>query len=233
MSAAVLRARGLGRVVDGRTLWRGLDVELGEGGQVALVGPSGSGKSLLLRTLVGLEEMEEGAVSWWGDDLAAAHLPRLRSRAGYLHQEPAFGEGTVAEAVEKVASFAVHGDLAADGDELRRRAGDLFRRLDPEGERGDLLERDAGDLSGGERRLAALVRLLVLEPDVLLLDEPVAGLDRELAERVRELLAERTWLWVAHHADQVFPGGVEPERVVHLGGAASAAADDAGEGDDG
>lgn len=204
----LLRALGLSRTIDGRTLWRALDLELEDGEQVALVGPSGSGKSLLLRTLVALEPADKGRVSWWDESLGDADLRRLRRRVVYLHQEPAFGEGTVEDALDAVASFGVH---SLDDEERREHVRELFRRLDPDGGRGDLLRRQTGDLSGGERRMVALVRALQLAPEVLLLDEPVAGLDRELAERVRDVLSDHTWIWVAHHGDQV-----EADRVVRL-----------------
>lgn len=215
MSAeAILRARGLAFRVEGRTLWRDLDLDLSAGERLAVVGPSGSGKSLLLRTLVGLETPDAGSVSWWGDGLGDVDLPRLRARALYLRQEPAFGEGTVAEALDRIVSFrGAARDLEDDEEARRARVRDLFARLDPEGDHGDLPARDVADLSGGERRLVALVRGLLLKPDVLLLDEPVAGLDRELAQRVLELLADRTWIWVAHHDDQV-----DADRAVRLGG---------------
>lgn len=209
----ILSARGLSISVEGRTLWRDLDLKLSAGEHLAVVGPSGSGKSLLLRTLVGLETLDAGSVAWWGGDLSDVDLPALRARALYLRQEPAFGEGTVAEALDRIAAFrGAAPDQGDDSETRRERARELFARLDPDGAHGDLTARDVGDLSGGERRLVALVRGLLLRPDVLLVDEPVAGLDRKLARRVHDLLADRTWIWVAHHDDQV-----DADRVLRLG----------------
>lgn len=177
----MLEARGLGRRAGDRWLWRGLSFELPAGGRLALTGPSGAGKSRLLRCLVGLDEADEGEVRFHGRPLAEQPLPGMRARAIYLAQQPAFGEGTVEEALTEVFRLRVH----------RGRSFDRVRVvgwLEALGRGEGLLARPVSEISGGERQLAALVRALQLDPEALLLDEPAASLDAAARDGIEALL---------------------------------------------
>lgn len=209
-STALFSTHGLGRRVSERWLFRRLDLSLDPGERLGLVGPSGSGKSQLLRTLAGLEAADEGAIQRRGHPVASFDSEH-RAFALYLHQEPVFREGTVAENLELVANLAwVRRNSVAP------RGADWLRRL----ERPDLLDRDVGALSGGERRLVALARALQTSPNILLLDEPLTGLDRDAADRATRALqewqraeADHAWIWSGHHRDDLSPFA---DRVVDL-----------------
>jgi ATP-binding cassette subfamily F protein uup len=155
---------GAGTVVN-RVTWR-----LGPGDRVALVGANGSGKSTLLRLLAGELAPTTGAVQR-GETVRLAHLSQS---AGEIPQER-----TVIEAVEEVRRRAT----LAGGEELT--AGRLVERFGFRGERAITRVRD---LSGGERRRLTLMRLLMSEPNVLMLDEPTNDLDIETLTALEDLL---------------------------------------------
>ena len=198
----LLSGEGLGRRVRGGWIWRGLDVALSAGDRAALVGPSGTGKSLLLRTLCGLDHPEEGTVRFRGDLVPGTGAPSFRARVLYVQQQPVLVPGSVADNLALPLRFAVHrGRGRPDG-----RSADLFTRL---GKPREFPGQRASVLSGGEAQLVGLVRAILLDPDVLLLDEPTAHLDQETARRVEALVlewlagGERALIWTSHDRQQV------------------------------
>jgi putative ABC transport system ATP-binding protein len=198
-----VEVRGLGRRVGGRWLWRGITFTLPPGGRLALTGPSGSGKTRLLRCLVGLDEADEGEVRLLGRPLGARPLPEVRARVVYLSQHPAFGEGTVEGALRAVFRLRVHRGRAFD-------RGRVVAWLDRLGRGDALLSRPVSEISGGERQLAALVRALQLDPEVLLLDEPAASLDAEARDGLESLVdvwrdghPARAWIWTGHDIERL------------------------------
>jgi UDP-glucose/iron transport system ATP-binding protein len=211
MGVPVLRALDLGRRVGGAWLWRNLTFQLSEGEIAVLRGPSGVGKSLLYRVLVGLDRPDEGAVQFRGEPATAMPAPMLRTQVLYCPQRPLVVPGTVRTNLEVPRRFAMHGVAGEprrvpDGDtRIGARAEDLFSRL---GKDPDFLERAHDVLSGGEEQLVSLVRALLLDPVVLLLDEPTAGLDEAAALSVEQLVGEwvkagdRAVMWTGHDARQ-------------------------------
>lgn len=203
MSEAVLAARDLGRRAGERWLWRGLSLALPEGGRLALTGPSGAGKSRLMRCLVGLDDPDEGEVLFRGRPLAELSLPEMRARAVYLPQHPAFGEGTVEEALAAVFELRLHRGRSFDRD----RVVGWLERL---GRGEELLTRPVSEISGGERQLSALVRALQLDPEALILDEPAASLDAEARDGLEALVdawqdedPRRAWIQTGHDVDRL------------------------------
>ena len=182
---------------------------IAEGEKVALSGESGSGKSSLLRVLIGRHSLAEGQVVIGDLPLNRANLPAIRSRLFYLPQEiSAVGEETVREFLLEPFDFAVNRSLRFD----KKRAAAMFEhlRLRPE-----LMDSRLDSLSGGERKRVGVIRCLMLERPVLLLDEPTAGVD----ERNRDVLIDAvlslpgiTLLAVTH--DSTFAGLAD--RRLHL-----------------
>jgi thiamine transport system ATP-binding protein len=173
-----------------------MQVERGE--TVALLGPSGSGKSTLLRVIAGIIEPMSGSVLVGGRDIT--HLPtHLRSVGMVFQDEQLFPHLTVDENVS--FGLKVAGMRTA---ERRRRSQELLVAVGLDG----FANRSIENLSGGERKRVALARSLAPNPSVLLLDEPLTGLDRELHDRLAIELAavlhERgtTAVWVTHDREE-------------------------------
>lgn len=173
-----------------------LTVEPGE--TVALVGPSGVGKSTLLNVVLGFAVPDEGRVRVGGRDLAELDPERWRSRIAWVPQRPHLFAGTIAENVRLARPDADDEAVVA----ALRDAGayDFVAEL-PDGER-TLLGEDGTGLSAGQRQRLALARAFLADRPLLLLDEPTASLDGEteagIVEAVRRLAAGRTVLLVVH-----------------------------------
>ena len=166
--------RGLENRFGDILLHDGLDLDVRPGEVLGLVGSSGSGKTVLMRSIIGLNRPSAGEVRVLGQALAALHgRPRkaLLARIGVLFQNGALFSGlTVAENIALV--LKLHTGLApAQIDRLAR------QKIDMAGLPQDAADRMPAQLSGGMRTRAGLARALALDPEIVFLDEPTAGLD--------------------------------------------------------
>lgn len=206
MPEALLQVERLSRQdpLSGRNLLDDVSLDLLAGLVTALVGASGSGKTLLLRAAALLDPVDAGQVRLLGRTPRRSEIPDFRRRAVYLHQRPALSGRTVEEALRAPLELGVHRERPFD------REG-IVRRLEQLGRDATFLAQAVADLSGGESQIAALLRALQLEPSVLLLDEPTAALDPTTARAVERLLLD--WIaerperraigWVGHDVEQV------------------------------
>lgn len=173
-----------------------LTVEPGE--TVALVGPSGVGKSTLLNVVLGFARPDEGRARVGGQDLADLDPDRWRSRIAWVPQRPHLFAGTIAENVRLARPDADDRAIVAA---LRDAGAYDFVAALPDGTRTALGEDGAG-LSAGQRQRLALARAFLADRPLLLLDEPTASLDGEseagIVDAVRRLAAGRTVLLVVH-----------------------------------
>jgi len=149
---------------------------------LALSGPSGSGKTTVLRALAGLEPWAEGDLRLDEQPVQDLDMPRYRRQVLYLSQQAQLGERSVQEALMRPFSFA-----SATGPFPKAQAHRLLTALHLPL---SLLSTSARRLSVGERQRVALVRALIVQPDLLLLDEPTSALDPEATQAVQELLTE-------------------------------------------
>ncbi|WP_405892578.1 thiol reductant ABC exporter subunit CydD [Streptomyces sp. NBC_01527] len=198
----------------------GASLVVDEGETVALVGPSGVGKSTLLNVVLGFTTPDEGRMRVGGIDLATLALERWRERIAWVPQRPQLFAGTIAENVRLARPDADDSAVTA----ALRDAGayDFVTEL-PDGAQ-TLLGEDGAGLSAGQRQRLALARAFLADRPLLLLDEPTASLDGEteagIVEAVRRLAAGRTVLLVVHRpallsvADRVvvLEPGAAPER---------------------
>jgi putative ABC transport system ATP-binding protein len=160
----------------------------------AVVGPSGAGKSSLLRLCNRLEVADGGSVAFHGEDVRGMDPLALRRRVGMVFQTPTPFAGTVRDNL-----YVARADLDD---------ASCCRALDRVGLDPALLDRSAGELSGGEAQRLCLARTLVTEPEVLLMDEPTSSLDPAatvaLEDLTRALVAEGVVsVWVTHDLDQM------------------------------
>ncbi|PLZ02267.1 ABC transporter ATP-binding protein [Burkholderia sp. WAC0059] len=187
----------------GRILLHGTDFALRAGERAALTGSSGSGKSVFLRALALLDPLDGGRIDWQGEPVARARIPVFRRSIAYLRQRPALLDGTVEDNLRYPYSLRVYGDLTFDAERVRALLGEAGRDA-------QLLSRPAAELSGGEAQIVALIRVLQLDPQALLLDEPTASLDPDAARAIEALVLgwfearreARATIWISHDPAQ-------------------------------
>lgn len=187
-AAAAVDVVGLTVRRGAHTVLDGLDLRVPAGRVVGLLGPSGAGKTTLMRAIVGVQEVQGGTVTVLGRPAGA---PELRRRVGYVTQAPSvYADLTVTENLRYFATV------------LRAPSGDTDRVL----EQVDLVRyarTRVGDLSGGERSRVSLAVALLGAPELLVLDEPTVGLDpvlrRDLWDLFGRLRDDGTSLLVSSH----------------------------------
>jgi osmoprotectant transport system ATP-binding protein len=179
----------------------GIELHCETGQTQALIGPSGCGKSTLLRMMVGLVAPDEGDVVFDGQRLGKANITEVRRRIGYVIQEGGlFPHLTARENATIMPRF-----LGWTIERTDAKVGELLKlvHLTPA-----LLDRYPRQLSGGQRQRISLMRALMLDPDVLLLDEPLGDLDpmirAELQEDLRAIFRElgKTVVLVTHDLNE-------------------------------
>ena len=200
----LLRCEGLSRRIKDRCLLDRIDLEIRAGERIAVVGPSGSGKSLLLRALSLLDPHDSGEVLWRGSTVDARRVPAMRAEAIYLHQRPVLAEGTVEACLREPFGFAVHRQRSWNREWAANWLSSKLGR-DP-----GFLDQETRELSGGETQIVALLRAIQLEPAVLFLDEPTSALDADTTHGLEQLVRQwfeaapdrRAYVWVTHDPTQ-------------------------------
>ncbi|MGH3979852.1 MAG: metal ABC transporter ATP-binding protein, partial [Pseudonocardiaceae bacterium] len=195
-----------------RTLWDGLDLDVAPGEFLAVLGPNGSGKTSLLRVLLGLQQLSAGTV-----ELAGRPARRGSRTVGYIPQQRALDPTLMLRGRDLVA-LGLDGHRWGAGLPSARRRRRVLEALDSVGAL-DYADAPVGLLSGGEQQRLRVAQALVGDPDVLLCDEPLLSLDLAHQRVVSDLIDSRrraaatAVLFVTHEINPVLP---MVDRVLYL-----------------
>jgi lipopolysaccharide export system ATP-binding protein len=176
-----LRTRELTKSYNGRTVVRGVNLEIASGEVVGLLGPNGAGKTTTFSMVVGLTAPDSGRVLLDGSDVTEDPMyVRARKGIGYLPQEASIFRGLTVE--QNI--LAILETVAPNGADRRARLRDLLAELSLT----PLAKSPAYTLSGGERRRVEITRALVISPQFMLLDEPFAGIDPIAVTDIQQII---------------------------------------------
>lgn len=180
----LIQVRDLHKTLDGVPVLRGVSVEVARGETLVVIGRSGGGKSVLLKHLIGLMRPDAGSVTVDGVELTGLSerkLEAVRLRFGMVFQGAALFDSMTA--FENVA-FPLREHRRLKREALQARVRECLQLVDLEG----VEDQYPGTLSGGMKKRVGLARALALEPEIVLYDEPTAGLDRVTARGIDRLI---------------------------------------------
>ncbi len=183
---AQIELKNLHKSFGEQTVLDGIDLTVESGETVSVLGRSGTGKSVLLKLLIGLQKPDSGAISIDGQEITGLDTPALnevRKKIGFLFQEAALYDSMT---IEQNVEFPLKRHTTMSEDERKKRVKEL---LDSVGLKSDF-SKLPGELSGGMKKRVGLARALALDPTLIMFDEPTSGLDPISSAEIDELIMD-------------------------------------------
>jgi ABC-type sugar transport system ATPase subunit len=181
MRSALLELRNISKSYGSLRVLRGIYLKVREGERIAILGPNGSGKTTLLRIIALLESPDSGEILFRGRVVDQHLASTLRGKITLVFQENVWVSGTVRENLSLGLTF-----MKLEKDEIERKVLEVARLLKLEG----VLDKKIQQLSGGEQKRVCIGRALAIKPEILLLDEPTAWLDKENSALIEKVVKE-------------------------------------------
>ncbi|MEE9315725.1 MAG: ABC transporter ATP-binding protein [bacterium] len=183
---------------DGTPALNGVSLDAMEGESIGIIGPNGAGKSTLLLHLNGILQSKNGAIKVLGMPLTNRNLRKIRSKVCLVFQDPE-DQLFMPTVFDDVAFGLIN--LGYHAQTVRGKVGEILERVDLSGRE----NRSAHHLSFGEKKLVSLATVLVMEPEILLLDEPTSNLDRKEKRGIIKFLQEidKTKIIVSHDLEMI------------------------------
>ncbi|BCA55925.1 toluene transporter subunit: ATP-binding component of ABC superfamily [Nitrospira sp. KM1] len=202
----MIKLVGVEKTLGGQRVLQGLDLSIPIGKLTTVIGRSGEGKSVLLKHMIGLMQPDRGEV--WVDGIEISHLKEkrlndIRKRFSMLFQSAALFDSL--SVFENVA-FPLREKLRMTGSDVTKRVEERLEQVGLQG----MGHKFPAELSGGMRKRAGLARALVMEPEIILFDEPTTGLDPLMAKSIHDLIVAMqrrfkfTAVMVSHEIPEVF-----------------------------
>jgi phospholipid/cholesterol/gamma-HCH transport system ATP-binding protein len=183
-ASTLIQVRKLKKSFGTQKVLNGIDLEVAQGETLSVLGQSGTGKSVLLKILIGLQQPDSGSVCIHGQEingLSRQQLNGIRKKIGFLFQNSALYDSMT---VEQNVAFPLERHSQLTGAERKKRVRELLSTVGMERD----LDKLPGQMSGGMQKRVGLARALALSPDILLFDEPTSGLDPITASEIDALI---------------------------------------------
>jgi phospholipid/cholesterol/gamma-HCH transport system ATP-binding protein len=205
-NGTAIRVRGLHKSFGSKVVLDGVDLDVQRGSSTVIIGGSGTGKSVLLKHIIGLMKPDSGSVEVEGvaiNELGNREITRFRRRFGMAFQEGALFDSMT---VEQNVAFPLIRQGGMDGPAIRERVEECLAEVGLS----DAAKKMPAELSGGMRRRVGFARAVANQPEILLFDEPTTGLDPVTKGTIDDLIVElrenlgSTTVTITHDMDSVF-----------------------------
>jgi len=206
-TALIIQLKGVEKTLGGQPVLRGVDLAIPKGDLTTIIGPSGEGKSVLLKHMIGLMKPDRGQVLVDGVNIAQIHdreLNEIRKKFSMLFQSAALFDSM--NVFDNVAFPLREKHLFSESD-IQRNVLEMLERVGL----GKMGHKFPAELSGGMKKRAGLARALVMGPEIILFDEPTTGLDPLMAHAIHDLILSMhktfgfTGIMVSHEIPEIFP----------------------------
>lgn len=184
ITEAAVQVRSLRKAFGPQHVLDGVDLEVAQGETLAILGQSGTGKSVLLKLIIGLQQPDAGSIRVHGQEVAGAapkQMNELRQKVGFVFQSAALYDSMT---VEENVAFPLKRHAHLSGADCSQQVRELLASVGME----EALGKMPDQISGGMKKRVGLARALALAPDILLFDEPTTGLDPITAAEISELI---------------------------------------------